>query len=82
MTIIRELRKFTSESRVVLDKASELSELASQLKAGQLTREEFDILTSDLLCIEQIQDLTDDQNERLLIKQGLEFLFQISLGFV
>lgn len=80
--IIRELRDFTSESQVVLNKAAELSELATQLKSGHLSREEFDILSDDLLRIDQIQNLTDDQNERLLIKQGLEALIQISFGFI
>ncbi len=64
----------------IRDIAESLEKYKTAHEAGQITNEEFQELSDDLLDLNKIDDLADKLEERVAIKEAMETMITIVKG--
>jgi hypothetical protein len=63
-----------SEEKIISDSASELKLLTSKLEAEEISPEEYQELSNDLLDVGKLEFLLEDVSSRIKIQKALETL--------
>ena len=69
-----------SDNDKVRDMAENLERYKTAHKDGQITNEELQELSDDLLDLDKIDDLADKLEERVVIKEAMETMITIIKG--